>query len=362
MGQIGALFEDVLNQARFYNSTGSPEMDIRKSKLRECKVLFNRTILEEGLSDTFSADSGGDIGNLAPIPFLRVFDPKHSPSATSGYYVVYLFAADGSSVFACLGHGTSVYDKNGKFQPSKDIDGIRARSSTARAKLDSWNTRLTLEGKSEINLGLSSLTLSGTSRSRAENYEHGTIYAYEYKNGGMPSDEDIKEDLDEMLTILLVLQGESEEIIREVSERTSTVTTKKKARTGSRGQGRQLDSETRKAIELAAEDVVIAHYEKFQWKVERVGHLKLGFDLLCTKGDEEFHVEVKGTTGLGHEVILTPNEVEHAKSYPSVALGIVHGIRISEEKNVENHGELTLLDPWLLDESRLIPSEFVYRR
>jgi hypothetical protein len=361
MGEIGSLFESVLNQAKFYKSTGSPQMDVRKDRLRASRSYFKRVLVEEGLDATFSADSGGDLTNIAPIAFLRIFDPNHSPKATSGYYVVYLFAADGSSVFACLGHGTSYYDERG-FKPSKDIEGIKARSSTARTKLEAWSTRLVREGATDIDLGLENLNLSRNSLLRAKNYEYGTIYAYEYKNGQMPSDDEIKEDLDEMLTLLLVLQGETEAIIREVSERPSPVVAKKKSQGGSRGQGRQLDPETRKAIELAAEDLVISYYENLGWNVERVGHLKWGFDILCKKGDDELHVEVKGTTGLGHEVILTPNEVEHAKSYPTVALGIVSGIKVAVDKSIETPGELTLLDPWVLDESRLIPSEFVYRR
>ena len=33
------------------------------------------------------------------------------------------------------------------------------------------------------------------------------------------------------------------------------------------------------------------------------------YDLICRRGDEVKHVEVKGTTTDGAEVILTPNEV-----------------------------------------------------
>lgn len=40
-----------------------------------------------------------------------------------------------------------------------------------------------------------------------------------------------------------------------------------------------LDPETKRRIELAAEDVVIAHENGRGWKTERVGHLKIGFDI-----------------------------------------------------------------------------------
>ncbi len=40
-----------------------------------------------------------------------------------------------------------------------------------------------------------------------------------------------------------------------------------------------LDPETKRKIELAAEDVVIAHETGRGWETERVGHLKIGFDI-----------------------------------------------------------------------------------
>jgi SNF2 family DNA or RNA helicase len=40
-----------------------------------------------------------------------------------------------------------------------------------------------------------------------------------------------------------------------------------------------LDPETKRKIELAAEDIVIAHETGRGWETERVGHLKIGFDI-----------------------------------------------------------------------------------
>jgi SNF2 family DNA or RNA helicase len=40
-----------------------------------------------------------------------------------------------------------------------------------------------------------------------------------------------------------------------------------------------IDPETKRRIELAAEDVVIAHETSRGWETERVGHLKIGFDI-----------------------------------------------------------------------------------
>ena len=91
----------------------------------------------------------------------------------------------------------------------------------------------------------------------------------------------------------------------------------KVARPG-RGQGFQLDQEVKVAVEALAMNVATEFYSK-AWDVEDV-HGTQSYDLICRRGGEVKHVEVKGTTTDGAEVILTPNQVRHAREYPSTAL------------------------------------------
>jgi hypothetical protein len=77
-----------------------------------------------------------------------------------------------------------------------------------------------------------------------------------------------------------------------------------------RGQGFQLDQEVKVAVEALAMNMATDFYNK-AWDVEDV-HGTKSYDLICCRGDELKHVEVKGTTTDGAEVILTPNEVMHA--------------------------------------------------
>ncbi|MFE5690016.1 protein NO VEIN domain-containing protein, partial [Streptomyces sp. NPDC056512] len=74
--------------------------------------------------------------------------------------------------------------------------------------------------------------------------------------------------------------------------------------------GHIADPKKRKAIGLQAEDHTVAHYEKAGWTVEKLGK---PYDLRCTRGTEERHVEVKGTTGAATSVELTINEALHAR-------------------------------------------------
>jgi len=79
-----------------------------------------------------------------------------------------------------------------------------------------------------------------------------------------------------------------------------------------------LDPETKRRIELAAEEVVIAHESGRGWETERVGHLKIGFDIRSlgpadpqTGYRDPVHgvrrIEVKGRKK-GQSIRLTTNE------------------------------------------------------
>jgi hypothetical protein len=53
------------------------------------------------------------------------------------------------------------------------------------------------------------------------------------------------------------------------------------------------------------------------------------YDLRCELGGDDLHVEVKGTTSDGDRVLLTRNEVSHARDwYPRVALIVVSCIEL----------------------------------
>ncbi|MEU7603977.1 DUF3883 domain-containing protein [Streptomyces sp. NPDC041003] len=76
-----------------------------------------------------------------------------------------------------------------------------------------------------------------------------------------------------------------------------------------------------------AEQLAIDHYEKGGWTVERLGR---PYDLRRTRGAEERHVEVKGTTGAATSVEPTINEVLHARDAGNtVDLYVVSDIRVA---------------------------------
>ena len=99
------------------------------------------------------------------------------------------------------------------------------------------------------------------------------------------------------------------------------------------------------------------------WDVEDV-HGRESYDLLCRRGDEVKHVEVKGTTTDGAEVILTPNEVRHARENKFTALFVLSNVKIerAEDGTVTVTGGIRrLYDPWYLEDGTLLPLGFRYQ-
>jgi hypothetical protein len=135
----------------------------------------------------------------------------------------------------------------------------------------------------------------------------------------------------------------------------------KVARRG-RGQGFQLDQDVKVAVEAHAMNMATEFYAQ-AWDVEDV-HGKESYDLLCRRGGDIRHVEVKGTTTEGAEVILTPNEVRHARENKCTALFVLSNVKIerAEDGTVTATGGIRYLyDPWYLDDGTLTPLGFRYQ-
>ena len=95
------------------------------------------------------------------------------------------------------------------------------------------------------------------------------------------------------------------------------------------GQGR-LSVPERRAVEEHAVKCASRYLKRNGYEnIDTSPQASLPYDIQCTKGRRQVTIEVKGTTGAGGRVILTRNEVVHARSHPQThALLIVHGIRL----------------------------------
>jgi hypothetical protein len=133
----------------------------------------------------------------------------------------------------------------------------------------------------------------------------------------------------------------------------------------SKGQGFRVSTDGRLALEAFAMELAERHYRAAGWQVENVS-ARASYDLLCTRpGHDELHVEVKGTQSDGRQILLTRNEVLHAKeAFPGVALFIVARIELyrdAADQVAARGGQPIVLDPWSLNEEGLSPLAFAYR-
>jgi Domain of unknown function (DUF3883)/EVE domain len=128
------------------------------------------------------------------------------------------------------------------------------------------------------------------------------------------------------------------------------------------GQGYSTNPDIRRAIELYAMQKATAFYEEQGWIVSDVS-LTHSYDLLCISiTGEELHIEVKGTTSDGAQILLTANEVKHAQNcYPKVALFILSNIKV-DPKSIDKPqgGEIQRLEPWKVDDGTLSALAFSY--
>jgi hypothetical protein len=133
-----------------------------------------------------------------------------------------------------------------------------------------------------------------------------------------------------------------------------------------RGQGRRQNADARRAIELRAMDLAEERLEKDGWTVVDVS-TKRSYDFSCTRGEETLRVEVKGTTGDGSAVLLTPGEVDNARtSADDMALMVVSEIELEIDPVSgvvgATSGKLSMLLPWEIDDhGDLYPTGFEYR-
>lgn len=115
----------------------------------------------------------------------------------------------------------------------------------------------------------------------------------------------------------------------------------------SSSQGRSSNAELNRAVERRAVELAIAHMQELGWTdIEELGK---PYDLVCRRDGIERHVEVKGTTGSGADVLMTPNEVAHFRSCPHGAdLVVVRDISLAATMDgyEASGGELLLVESY----------------
>jgi hypothetical protein len=188
----------VLDLQKSWSKDNTPAMQERGRLVRDEIPQLLRESLDALDTEGWEVEGRDGSGLKTSVPWVRIFDSVKSPSATQGWYVVFLFAADGSSVYLSLNQGTTEF-KGGAFVP-RDVSDISDRVTSARSALT--GQRLSTRLLTEIQLKDGGKLGAG--------YERGNVYAYGYKRGALPSDDELRSDLATMLNLLLLVDTSSD--------------------------------------------------------------------------------------------------------------------------------------------------------
>lgn len=349
--------QEVLELQATYSATTTPEMHRRGVLVRSTIPAQLRLLLPTvtPLIPDAAVQGKDGAGQKTEIPWIRVHSAGLSPSATTGWYVVYLFAGDGSHVYLSLNQGTTRWDGS-QFRP---------RSHTELSARVGWARRVLSDGPAAT--WVQDIDLVARTR-LGQGYERGNVCALEYARGAIPPDQVIREDLVSAVGHLSTLYrseavgidvpGESPDVA-DAREQLDAIAGKRTP-----GPARpRLTAAERKAIELRAVAVSTHFLEQRGYDVTDVGsHESYDLHALPPDGGSALRVEVKGTTSSGSEVVLTRNEVNlHRESHPDNALAVVHGITLHRgDVPTASGGTLEFEQPWLIDEGDLQPLAFTY--
>jgi Domain of unknown function (DUF3883) len=123
-----------------------------------------------------------------------------------------------------------------------------------------------------------------------------------------------------------------------------------------------ISTAERNAIEALGMTRAREYFEHRGWQVFDVS-ANSPYDLHCTRRyGTERHVEVKATTTTGERVLVTRNEVEHAKDSGRAVLAVLCDVELQGEPQtpMATGGRLLVIDPWVPEPQALTPISFSY--
>ena len=136
--------------------------------------------------DGWEVEGSDGAGRKSRVPWVRVYDKGRSPSAQSGWYVVLLFAYDGSLVALSLNQGTT----------GKSADYLSERVEQAREHLAT---------NRETDIGLAMVFDLADHNGLGSKYEAANVVAVCHRQGSVPEDSQLRDDLQKLLRMLRLL-------------------------------------------------------------------------------------------------------------------------------------------------------------
>ncbi|MEU0872186.1 MrcB family domain-containing protein [Nocardia brasiliensis] len=192
------LRETLILQQNWTSEAKSPSMRRRRELVeREIPAWLGEQQQSLPRGDHgWEAEGSSGKGGPAEIPWSRSFLREFSPKAGVGWYLVYLFAADGRSVYLSLNQGTTTWDTERKDFVFRSQDGLRERVEWAREQTRSTEIRDTVRDSLVEEIDLQCRGRLGRA------YQVGNVWSVEYRLDDMPSEEQLRVDFRNMTALL----------------------------------------------------------------------------------------------------------------------------------------------------------------
>lgn len=189
---LRSQLQRVLELQPSYSAGVNPEMQERNNIVKDLGVLQIRELITD-LKEykKLRVNGSGGVGANATVPWIRISDPAKSLSAQSGWYLVFLFAADGSSAVLTLNQGVTGLNAT---KIAKSVEASRAILA------NNQYTQIVTSSKSQV-----SFDLKAPSNKWAKLYQAGNIEAFVFERDAIPKDHVILEDIRYLLERLDVL-------------------------------------------------------------------------------------------------------------------------------------------------------------
>jgi len=187
------FFNDIL--ANYSNASKEP---FKKHPLANTIREVLPDVISDLIADSkrYQVTGSAGQGTWATIPWVAIFDVLVTTTAQSGYYPVFLFREDMAGVFLSLNQG--VTDISRKYRRD-DKDILRLKAEDYRAQLKGISHTFNV-----FRIQLGDFKKSRASK-LAKQYEAGNIIAKYYSAGSLPTNEQLRADILEILRIYRIL-------------------------------------------------------------------------------------------------------------------------------------------------------------
>jgi hypothetical protein len=284
-------------------------------------------------------------GNILRTPWFATLNLEVTDSATKGYYLVYLISADLKRLVLAIGFGANQFEKQ-YGRGKKFFDALGNAVANMRINSEHLLAKSLTQTKARTNSEPVLLDETGDYHLRA--YEQCSIYSLSYEINNLPSEEELKRDYLEYVTLYdnmseSLLLADVDSYVYEAVDKTTVrsavqvisfvprVFKKRKsgASFGSKGNNYRYSKKSDKVGKLGEETVV--EFEKAKlikenrqdlaakvnWHREDSANRTPGWDITSfDKNGNEIYIEVKASEGAKiSDVELTINEWVQAEKH-----------------------------------------------